>query len=293
MMAKTGDTLFTVKLEKGLADRKRLPLHHVISVLDELRQLITEIGKQLQRRKGLANATGDFGLELVAGERGLAFHPGSVQANIAVTERPGTGFKAIQSVIETVGLLDREDFPEASADQQIDQHIIRRLSRIARIQRSDRTQMHLSISRPGQRKPLSATFGSNAIAVVRSLQAPTFNVEDTVLYGKIYQLMDKTSSDDDDEKGFWGELRTDTGETWRIQFRPEDAETATPLFRKQVKVTGLAVYYRLVHPKIVCKAIELDRDRDLEKAFDELYGCNKEVYKADLGTILRAIHGED
>lgn len=292
-MPKSSETLFIVKLEKGLADRKRLPLSHVLSVLDELRQLITEIGRELQRRKGVANATGDFGLELVAGERGIAFHPGSVQANIAVTERPGTGFKVIQSVIETVGLLDREDFPEASADQQIDRRIVRRLSRIALIQKSDRTQMHLSITKPGQSKPLSATFGSNAAAVVRSLQTPTFKVEDTVLYGKLYQLMDRTSSDEEDEKGFWGELKADSGETWRIQFRPRDVEAATPLFRKQVKVTGLAVYYRLVHPKIVCKNIEADTDRDLEGAFDALYGCNKAIYKTDLRTILKGIHGED
>jgi len=39
-MPKSSETIFTVKLEKGLAERKRLPLAHVISVLDELRQLI-------------------------------------------------------------------------------------------------------------------------------------------------------------------------------------------------------------------------------------------------------------
>jgi hypothetical protein len=42
----------------------------------------------------VVRATGDFGLELVAGEKGIAFRPGSVQANIAVTERPGTGLKS-------------------------------------------------------------------------------------------------------------------------------------------------------------------------------------------------------
>jgi hypothetical protein len=294
-MAKTGDPLFTVKLAKGLADRKRLPLEHVISVLDELRQLITEIGKEVQRRKGTVKATGDFGLELVAGEKGIAFQPGSVQANIVVTERPGTGFKVIQSVIKAVELLDSEDFPEASADQNIDRRIIHHLSRIARIQKSDKTEMRLSIIRPGQEKAVAATFGSNAIQAVQSLQAATFRVEDTILYGKLFQLMDKTADEEEEkEKGFWGELKTDAGETWRIHFlRPEDLEGVIPLFRKQVKVTGAAVYYRLHHPKLICKAIELDKDRDLEAAFDELYGCDKNLYKTDLGSILKELHGED
>lgn len=293
-MTRGSDPLFTVKLEKGLADRRRLPLSHVISVLDELRQLIAEIGRELERRRGLTHATGNFGLELVAGEKGLAFDGGSVQASIAVTERPGTGFKAIQSVIETVGLLDNEDFPEMSVDKQIDRHVVRRLSRIAAIQKRDRTQMRLTITRPGQPKPLSAIFGSNGIAAVRSLQAPTFRVDGSVLYGKLFELIDRTLVEDEEEdKGFWGELKADDGETWRVQFRAEDAEKAAHLFRKQVKVNGTAVYYRIAHPKLICERIDIDMERDLETAFDELYGSDKELYKTDLRTLLKQLHGED
>jgi hypothetical protein len=186
---------------------------------------------------------------LIAGEHGIAFKAGSVQANIAVTERPGTGFKVIQSVIDTIGLLDREDFPEATADRQIDRRIIRRLGRIARIQRHDRTQMRLSVTRPNQLKPVTANFGPNAVAAVRSLQAPTFRVEGSILYGKLTELVDRTTIEDEEERGFWGELVADDGETWRILFRANDEEKATPLFRKQVKVIGTAVYYRIARPK--------------------------------------------
>ncbi len=293
-MARTEETIFTVKLQKGLAERRRLPLAHVISVLDELRQLISEIGKDLQRRRGTVKATGDFGLELIAGEKGIAFKPGSVQANIAVTERPATGYKAIQSIIETIELLDREDFPEASADKQIDRRVIRHLSRIGKIQKRDHTEMQLSVVRADRAKSLSARFGSNAIAAVRSLQAPTFKVDATALYGKLVQLLDRTSDEDDsDEKGFWGELIADDGEHWRVQFKPSQVEKAGTLFRKQVKVIGTALYYRIAHPKIVCDDVVPDLERDYEAAFDQLYGCNKEVYKADLQSLLKQIHGED
>jgi len=217
-----------------------------------------------------------------------------VQANIAVTESPATGYKAIQTVIETIGLLDREDFPEASVDQQIDRRVIRHLSRIATIQKRDHTEMQLSVARADHGKPLSARFGSNAISAVRSLQAPTFRIEATTLYGRLIQLLDRTADEDDsDEKGFWGQLIADDGEYWRVQFKPSQVEKASGLFRKQVKVTGNAVYYRIAHPKLVCEDIAQDVERDYEAAFDDLYGCNKQVYKTDLQTLLKQIHGEE
>jgi hypothetical protein len=291
-MAKSDETLFTVKLEKGLADRKRLPLAHVLSVLDELRQLIIEIGKEAQLRGGMATPMGDFGLELIAGEKGIAFKGGSVQAHIAVTERPGTGFKVIQSVLKTIDRLETEDFLEAGHAQQMDRRVIRRLSRIADIQKRDHTEMLLSVVRP-KAKTLTARFGSNAIAAVRSLQAPTFRVEETVLYGKLFELIDTTQADEGGEKGFWGEICADDGESWRIHFKADAEEKATSLFRKQVKLTGTAVYYRVARPKLVCDAIDLDPHRDYEAAFDELYGCNKQLYKADLQTLLKQMHGEE
>lgn len=290
--AKTsGDPLFVIKLQKGLADRQRLPLSHVLSVLDELRQLVAEIGRDIQRKRGFRHTEGDFGLELVAGEKGIAFQPGSVQASVALTERAATGVKAVQSIIETVGLLESEDFATESSDRQIDRRIVRRLARIAKIQRRDKTEMNLGIHRPGN-PFVSATFGSNAISAVRSLQAPTFRVSDTIIYGRLTELTDRTKADDDDGVGFWGELHADDGDTWRVHFKPSDLERVTPLFRKQVQVTGTATYFRIAHPKLACDDIQADKDRDLERAFDELFGCYKNVYKADLQTLIKRAHEE-
>jgi hypothetical protein len=288
---KPGDPFFLVKLEKGLADRKRLPLGHVLGILDELRQLVIEIGRDAQRRRGVSDPT-DFGLELVAGEKGVAFRPGSVQAQIAITERADDAFTALASIIGTVDLLGKDNFLEVSADKQFDRRIIRRLSRIAKIQKRDHTEMELSARRAGVTQ-FSATFGAAGMAVVRSLQAPTFKVENTVLFGKLFQLTDRDPSDFYDEKGFWGELRLDNGEVWRIQFDATDAERVGGMFRKQVKVTGAAFYYRIAHPKLVCSSIDLDRERDPEAAFDEFYGCDRGIYKTDLQTLLRTIHGEE
>jgi len=64
------------------------------------------------------------------------------------------------------------------------------------------------------------------MAAVRSLQSPTFKVTGSVIHGRLYHLLDRTLADDEEEKGFWGELRADNDETWRVQFQPKDEEKA-------------------------------------------------------------------
>ena len=63
--------VFTIKLQKGLAERQRLPLADVISVLEEVRQMIADVGREIQRDLGIEKPTGDFGLELLAGAQGI------------------------------------------------------------------------------------------------------------------------------------------------------------------------------------------------------------------------------
>ena len=87
--------VFTVKLIEGLADRNRLPLDHVIRVLTEIKSLVEEVGKRLQRERGEEKASGNFGLELDAGIKA-----GSVQADILITRDVNTGVDAATHVIK-------------------------------------------------------------------------------------------------------------------------------------------------------------------------------------------------
>jgi hypothetical protein len=60
-MPKTDDaTTFTLIFRKGLADRNRLPIEQVIKTLQEFREMMREVGQQVQRRKGVENPDGDF-----------------------------------------------------------------------------------------------------------------------------------------------------------------------------------------------------------------------------------------
>jgi len=286
------ETVLSIKLQKGLADRKRLPLVHVISVLEEVSQMIAEVGRDLQRQKGIPSPTGEFGLEILAGSKGLLFLPGSLQAHLAITQDVQTGILAAQRVVRTVRLMEEDKFPPAE-DEEINAHIVRRLNRIARIQELDKIEMHLAVKVPGYPKSMEATFGTTAVALARSLQAPTFRMEEMTLYGKLFELTDRSTSEEEEGKFFWGELRRENGETWRVQFRASDVNVVTGLFRKQVAITGTAFYYRVASPKLVAEKIEADPERDFETAFEDLQGCYKDIYKADFPTLMRRMHGEE
>lgn len=282
--------VFTIKLQKGLADRQRLPLADVIAVLEEVRQMIADMGREIQRDRGIEKPTGDFGLELLAGPRGILFKSGSVQAHVAITSNIDTGILAAQRVVTTVDSLSKKK-PAIATDA--DRNVVRRLNRINKIRDRDKTELHLVLQRPGKHKPVQATFDANAAATAWSLQAPVFEMEATTIYGKLYELKDTDPEDDSGKTGFWGELRRETGETWRIQFSGESAEKVTGLFRKQVAVTGTAKYYRIAAPKLVASDITTDQERDYEKAFDELYGCDRHVYGDDFDRALKEMRGED
>jgi len=139
-MAKRTEPIFTIKFNKGLADRHRLPFSHVINVLEEVRRMISAVGREIQRESGWDQPTGDFGLELVAGRGGVVFKKGSVEANVAITADVQNGVLATQRVLGMVGKLSK---PNASASvfaqDQVTHKVVRNLERIARIQEVDKT----------------------------------------------------------------------------------------------------------------------------------------------------------
>ena len=282
--------VFTIKLQKGLADRQRLPLADVVIILDEIRQMITDIGREIQRDMGIAKPTGDFGLELLGGTQGVLFKPGSLQAHVAMTSNIETGIVAAQYLVATIESLSKK---KPAIATEADRSIVRRLNRINKIRDRDKTELQIVFQRPGRHKPLQATFDANAAECAWSLQAPVFEMEAMTIYGKLYELRDTDFSDESTTRGFWGELRRENGETWRVQFGEDNAEKAASLFRKQVVITGAAKYYRIASPKLIAADIVPDQERDYEKAFDELYGCDRKIYGDDFDKALKEMRGDE
>lgn len=285
------DPIITVRLTKGLAERNRLPLADVLSVLEDLRQMFAIAGRRVQRARGMANPTGDFGLEVIAGGGASIFKKGSVEMPIVMTQNITTGLLAAREVLSSFGALETDaGVPEPN--RKLDQNLMRRISRIARVQRRDRTELEIRVEYPEFASPLQVTFGSSGMETLKVLQVPTFQVEGVSLFGKLVQLVDY-DPEDDQEKGFWGELILSDREIWRVQFKAQDADRVTPLFRKQVHVVGKAVHYRVKTPKIVAESIVLDPDRDYETAFDEIFGSYKNVFNADFDTLMKRNNEEE
>jgi hypothetical protein len=291
------DPVFIVKFERGLADRHRLPLAHVISVLEEVRQMIVSVGQDVQERRGVSQPTGDFGLELLAGRSGVVFKKGSVQAQVAITRDIDNGMLAADSVLSTVQKLSRMRGPQIDLKFQdpVEQKIVRYLNRIASIQSIDRTELRLSLRRnggspDGRPKQTSAVFGEAAIQMVKAARLPAFATDNVTLYGRLFQLKDRNQEQDSDR--VWGELRLDNGEIWRVQFDSSKLAAIMPLFRKQVEISGRAYYYEAYPPKIIPGNVRLDEERDYEAAFDELYGSAKAQLGTDFDHLLKEMHGE-
>jgi hypothetical protein len=56
------EPILIVKLQRGLAERQRLPLDHVLRVLEEVRQMVADAGRDIHRNMGLEHQTVEFGL---------------------------------------------------------------------------------------------------------------------------------------------------------------------------------------------------------------------------------------
>ncbi|MGI8988086.1 MAG: hypothetical protein ACR2I2_00710 [Bryobacteraceae bacterium] len=291
------DPIITVKIQKGLADRYRLPLADVIAVLQEVRHMMAEVGREIQREQGFENPTGDFGLELIAGTDGIAFRKGSIQAKIAVTRDISNGLLAASRVLDTVDTLDRKNRPQITSDR-VDASVVRRLERIAKIQAPTHTEMRLVVSDPSKReiegvtknRNQSATFGARGARAVESLRAASFIQENLILYGKLFRLKDK-KHDEGKDTGFWGELWRDNGEKWRVKFKSSDLRDVTALFRRQVMLQGKAFHYATASPKIIATTITEDADRDYQAAMDDLFGSEDMGDDSDLDSLIRQMHG--
>ena len=282
--------VFTVKLTDGLAKRNRLPLEHVLRVLTEMKSLLEEVGKRLQREHGAEKATGDFGLELEAG-----FKRGSVQANILITRNIATGVEAATHVIHTLKRLNPGPRRQArqQVDAEFDHRVLARLNNTSKILEIDKTSLRLELTAKDhdRSRRIAAVFDEATAEIVSKYQEATFQIENITLWGRLRGLLDQ-STDEDEGKYFTGELLLDSGETWRVKFKAADKPKARELWSTQVYLIGGAFYYRMAGPRIVVTEFGADEPRDYEAAFDELHGLNADLYQADLKTLLHEIRGD-
>ena len=263
--------------------------------------MLIETGREIQKERAIDQRPLDFGLEILADVEGKAFIKGSFRARIAITNNVEIGIEAAERVIEAVHSLGAAKKPVAMAIMPSEQpamaKIINRLDRMSFVHERSKAQARFTVIVPkalkGESKArTSATFGSVAVERLAAMREPVFTERSVTLYGKLIELKDKSLVEREDGK-FWGELRRDNGERWRVQFENEYQPEAVPLFRRQVRIFGDAYYFHARTPKLIASKVDADEQRDYLAAFDEIFGINKELYGADLQTLLRHRYGED
>jgi hypothetical protein len=285
-MAKYSDAaIFTIIFRKGLADRRRLPLSHVIRTLQEVDELIREVGKQVQKERGIKEPTGDFGIELLAGRSGMVFKAGSLRAENAVTRDLDSAQIVMARVLDTADLLEKQKPPSIDPANA---PIIRRFARISGYQREDRTELGMEWRKAGQRTK-TAKFTEAGIETIESISGAGFTVESVTLYGKLRELKDK-SKIDEEGKFIWGELVADNSEVWRVRFPVSKLTEVLPLFSKQVMVTGDATYFKANNPRLIADRIVADPERDYLAAFDKHQGSDAAIFgDTDVQELLKEI----
>jgi hypothetical protein len=283
------EPLFYVRLSGGLAERNRLPLAHVISVLQRLQEAIREIGKVVQRENGIEVPTGDFGIDLLATNEGFVFRKGSVRSAAAITKDLINGKEAIRRVMKTAQHLEKKRPASIGSSEEV---IVPKFAAIAEIQKQDRTKLEMSLTVPKKRKPELATFGERGIHTVEALAADETTEHGLTIYGRLRQLSDRSPSEDGG-KYFWGELVKDNQEVWRTRFTTKQQDKAVKLFRQRVIIEGDVTYFRTRSPRVQVTDINPDAMRDYEAAFDELYGCDQDIYGGeDFDTLISEMRGD-
>jgi hypothetical protein len=278
--------VFTLVFSKGLAERNRLPIQQVIKTLQEFQEMVREVGKQVQRRNGVENPDGDFGIELLATMGGLVFRKGSLKAAGAATRDIVNAQETLSLIIDNVRSYSKQGAPQVAPE---DAAIARRMYKIGELQREAKTDLALKI-RVNREKQQTATLNERAIVNLESLNSPMMRVGGVSLFGRLRQLNDR-SKEDDGGTHFWGELITDTDEKWRLRFPSSSVSDVIPLFRRQVFVRGDATYYGNRSPRLDVRHFEHDSDRDYVAAFDALREYGQEVFgDAEPESLIRELH---
>src|ERR1700752_968955 len=264
VMPKTQKVSLSIGLKKGVATRNRIPLDHMIATLRGIQNMIREV------------ATGDFGIELVAGKEGIAFRKGSLYTAAEPTKNIERAIQTFQTIINTTDLLQKKTAKQPLAVSDYGEEVLRRLPKIAEIQEQDKTELHLTVTE-GRKTLSTSTFGARGLATLRSLESAEFQVEAVTLYGKLRELRDMGTGERETSH-FWGELLEDNGHYWRVLFRNSDQEKVQSLFRKQVWIAGDATYYKTKAPRLEAREIDSEPLPDYLTAFDQFSAAFADVF---------------
>lgn len=266
--------VFTITLSGGLANRNRLPIDQVVRTLQEFQDMVREVGKRIQRDAGVENATGDFGLEIVAGPTGAAFQKGSVKATTVATIDVANAAKTFAAIIRRAQEYARKPLTDDDPQSSI---IARRMLTMAKLQAPARSLVAFTL-RGGAAKVQKASLNERVFLHLQKASKKLMTIEALQLYGRLRQLNDRSKTENTDGH-FWGQLVTDTGEVWRLRFTADMLSRVVPLFMRQIVVNGDATYFGPAkNPRLAVRFVDKDPERRYVEAFDALRETGDKIF---------------
>lgn len=135
-----------------------------------------------------------------------------------------------------------------------------------------------------------SNFSSRGIEALRELGKAELQVEGVTVYGMLKKLA--YFSDDEEGRFFWGELREDNGNDWRVRFHINDLQRVQKLFTKQVVLAGDATHFKTKSPRIDAREITEEKARDYLAAYDNFQREYSGVFgDEDPTTIVEEVRG--
>lgn len=272
---KPTNPVFSVVFSKGTADQHRLPLAHVLESLSEIAKMIREVGIQVQRANGVENPDGDFGIELLAGEKGGAFYASSVRAEAVITRDIKNGVETMTRIFAVTNTVENKRVRSVDA---YGEPVLRRLAAVGKIQEQDRTEMRMHLVSP-RRKPQETRFSADGVAALREMSTAELEIEAVTLYGKLQRLSDYSESDEG--SSFWGNIREDNGKIWRARFKMGDLDRVQKLFTRQIIASGNAAYFKTRSPRLDVSDIREEKPRNYLVAMERFQKNYGSVFKKE------------
>lgn len=284
---KTTNPTFSIVFSKGMADKHRLPLSHVLESLAEIAKMIREVGIEVQKANGIETPDGDFGIELLAGETGGAFYASSVMAQAVITRDVKNGLETMSRIFAVTDTIEKK---KVHTVDHFGEPVLRRLAIVGKIQAKDNTELKMHLVSGNRKKPQETRFSANGAAALREMSATELAIESVTLYGKLQRLADFSESDEG--KSFWGNVREDSGKVWRVKFKIGDLAKVQKLFTKQVMIFGDAAYFKTRTPRLDVSEIREEKARDYMAALDRFQKNYGPIFKKEkVSDILNDLRG--
>jgi hypothetical protein len=262
-----------ISLQGGRADLHRAPVKDLVLLLEEVQDLVLDLGRQLFGADAPEKVIEQScRLEVV----GLSLTSVSPELELAfdADEQPNhVGRRAMEAACVTLAALrDPTGYvgfvPAPGAVDRIE----------AMSGLLERGYARIEVAYVQDGRSVTGVLDHELRARLLSQEAASVGVESVTIRGVLYSLEDRPS-ETREKKTFSGRLLDDAGEVWTARFRQEQVDLARDLWRKVIELSGNARYSRTRGPVLHVETGKVIDTPDWQQALVRYRGAWRDVYR--------------